>query len=86
MPFDWQPEILAPAVLSTAARVQPPKTAISNAPAWITFAQALTASHNASRNDNLPQPSMRGEAVSIRISQAPYEKGLTSVRGTFMGG
>jgi len=71
-----QPSIIGEVVLSTAARVQPPKVAISNASAPITFAQALTTSQNTSTNDNLPQPSNRGVAVSIRISQAPYEKGV----------
>jgi hypothetical protein len=87
MPFDWQAKISAPAptVLSTIAWLQPLKTAISNAPAPITFAQTLTASHNASTNDNLPQPSIRGEALSIQISQASYEKGVDVYKRNLSG-
>jgi hypothetical protein len=74
MSFDWKAEILAPAAL-TATRVQTTRTAVP-ASAPITFAQALTSSHNAATNEYLPQPSIRGETVFIRISQAPYEKGI----------
>jgi hypothetical protein len=49
------------------------------------LAQALPASHNASTNDNLQQPSIQGEAVSIRISQAPYEKGVEVCRRNLRG-
>jgi hypothetical protein len=74
--FNWQAEISSTATLSSAARVQPsPKPATSNV---VSFAQALSASHNVSSNDNLPQPSIRGEAVYIKISQDMYEKGMAT--------
>jgi hypothetical protein len=65
--------------------MQPLKSAISNATASITFAQALTASYNASTNDNLLQLSNRGEAVNIQISQAPYEKGVEVCKRNLRG-
>ena len=40
------------------------------------FAQVWKAPHSISSNENLPQPSIRGEKVSITISQEVYEKGM----------
>ena len=39
------------------------------------FAWALTASTKAASNDNLPQPLIRAEKVSIKITEDIYEKG-----------
>jgi hypothetical protein len=82
--IDWHVDIAAPAVLSTATRVLPIQLVISMAPAP-TFSQTLTASHKASSNENLLQPSIRGESVSIRISQAPYEKGIEICKRNLQG-
>jgi hypothetical protein len=43
-------------------------TTLVTAPGPISFAQALAASPQVSSHDNLPQPSIRCEAVSIKIS------------------
>ena len=75
MPFDWQAELataggithVAPAAMAT----QPHKPA-----SRISFAQALRTSPTISSNDNLPQPLIKGESVSIKISQDMYEKGM----------
>lgn len=77
MPFDWHAETAAPTVISTIVRVLSPTIhAIATAHAPMSFAQALTSSISTSSNDNIPQPYIRGEAVCIKISQAPYEKGI----------
>jgi len=51
----------------------------------ISFAQALTGTTKAASNDNLPQSLIRGETVSIKITQDIYEKGMavckTNLRG-----
>jgi len=40
------------------------------------FAQALVASHGKATNYNLPQPTIHGETLSIRITQPIYEQGV----------
>jgi len=81
--FNWQAEISSTTTLSPAARVQPsPKPATSNV---VSFAQALTASHNVSSNDNLFQPSVRGEAVYIKILHDMYEKGMAACNQNLHG-
>jgi len=51
----------------------------------ISFAQALTAAPTTFVNDNLPQPLIRGESVSITISQQIYEKGLEIYKHNLRG-
>jgi len=51
----------------------------------ISFAQALTAAPTTFVNDNLPQPLIRGESVSITISQQIYEKGLEICKHNLRG-
>jgi len=64
-------------------RVEPPPLPIASQA--VTFAQALTASTKVFSNDNLPQPSIRGETLSTKITQNIYEKGMavckTALRG-----
>jgi hypothetical protein len=76
-----------PSFLSTAVRVQLP-IALVTAPGPISFSQALAASPQLSSHDNLHQPSIRGEAVSIKISSETYEKGIEvckrNLRGRFV--
>jgi hypothetical protein len=74
MPFDWQAELSSTVVPAPAARVRPPPPSMPLAAA--SFAQVLTASQFVSSNENLPQPSIRRETVSITISQDMYEKGM----------
>jgi len=81
--FDWQAEIYVPAVPTKVARfVTPPPPVASPVSS---FAQALTTSTRDASNDNLPQPLIRGERVSIKITQDIYEKGMdvckTNLRG-----
>jgi len=87
MPFDWQAEILAPAT-APAIRVQPTHVAAS-VPRAISFAQALKSSlnppHKVSMNGDLPQPSIRGEIVSICISQSMYEQGIDVCKKNLSG-
>jgi len=82
MSFDCQAELAAPVGLSLAAMAPPPPPKPVN---MISFAQLLTASHIASSNDNLPQPTIRGESVSIKISQAMYEKGMAVCKRNLRG-
>jgi len=81
MPFDWQAELFSPsAALSTpvpSTRVTSPSAAVpANQTPPRTFAQALVASHSKVTNDNLPQPTIRGDTLSIRITQPVYEQGV----------
>jgi len=81
--FDWQAEMSALAALPTTARVVTPPTTVASP--VISFAQALTGTTKAASNDNLPQSLIRGETVSIKITQDIYEKGMavckTNLRG-----
>jgi len=52
----------------------------------IYFAQVLTASHTSSSDYNLLQPTIIGESVSIKISQALYEKGMAVCKRNLHGG
>lgn len=61
-------------VPAPGARVRPPPPTMPSAA--ISFAQVLKAPHSVSSNENLPHPSIRGEKVSIIISQEVYEKGI----------
>jgi len=79
MAFNWQAKLGVPQgritvnqESSPAAILPPPKTVQK-----VSFAQALFApSTNSDNNDNLPQPLIRGDKVSIHISQSVYEKGM----------
>jgi len=84
--FDWQAEMSAPAAPPKAARLVTPPPLVASP--MISFAQALTASTastKAASNDNIPQPFIRGERVSIKITHNIYEKGMafckTNLRG-----
>lgn len=50
----------------------------------VSFAQELTASTKVSSNDNLPQSSIRGETVSIKITDI-YEKGMEICKRNLWG-
>jgi len=81
--FGWQAEMSVPAAPLKVARVAtlPPPVASP----VISFAQALTASTKAASNDNLPQPLIRGERVSMKITQDIYEKGMTVCKTNLRG-
>ncbi|KEH27899.1 hypothetical protein MTR_5g048840 [Medicago truncatula] len=81
--FDWQIEMYVPAKPPKAARVVtlPPPVAST----VISFAQALKALTKAVSNDNLSQPLIRGERVSIKITQDIYEKGMTACKTNLRG-
>jgi len=88
MSFDWKAEILAPAA-APFVLVQPTLVATSTSvPKAISFARALKSSlnppHTVSTNDDLPQPSIRGETVSIRISQS-IEQGIDVCKRNLRG-
>lgn len=80
MPFDWQaefPPLATPAATTVRAQSNPPVAA--------SFAQILSASKPTSSNDDLPQPSIRGETLSIKISQGMYEKGMAFCKRNLRG-
>jgi len=81
--FDWQAEMSVPATPPKAVRVVTPPPPVASL--VISFARALTTSTKDASNDNLPQPLIRGERVSIKITQNIYEKGMafckTNLRG-----
>ncbi|AET02707.1 hypothetical protein MTR_8g046080 [Medicago truncatula] len=65
----------APAAPSLVAQVQPLQLVRPTAPVQ-SFAQVLSSSISSAPNEPLPQPTIRGESVSIRILQMLYEKGI----------
>ena len=87
--FDWQVELsrpappvsFAPPVFIAARAVSTPSIA---APP-VSFAQAFTGSTKSTSNDNLPHPLVRGEQVSIKITQDVYEKGTTVCKHNLRG-
>jgi hypothetical protein len=81
--FDWQAEMFVPAAPPKVARVVTPPPPVASP--VISFAQALTASTKAASNDNLPQPLIRGERVSIKITEDIYEKGTTFCKTNLRG-
>ena len=78
MPFDWQAELLLPTTAPSKAAQSPMALPRS-------FAQALVASHDKATNDNLPQPTIRGETLSIRITQPIYEQGVNVCKRNLRG-
>lgn len=100
MPFDWQAKLSSTMVPAAAARVRPPPptmppAAISfarvvtpplpTASPVVNFAQALTASTRAASNEILPQPTIRGETVGIKITQGIYERGMDVCKSNLRG-
>jgi len=81
--FDWQDEMSVPTPNPSTARVATPHVPVASP--FFSFAQALTGSTKAASNDNLPQPSIRGERVNIKITQDFYERGtnfcMSNLRG-----
>ena len=81
--FDWQGEM---ATLTTAPKVaraatpRPPSTQ-----QVVSFAQALTGSTRAASNDNLPQPKIRGETLSVKITQEIYDRGTDFCKSNLRG-
>jgi len=78
MPFDWQADLLLPTAAPSKAAPSPlalPSTTAVPAPQPPprSFAQALVASHGKATKDNLPQPTICGETLSICITQPIYE-------------
>lgn len=89
MPFDWQAELSSPA--ATPARAAPSPMAMTSTPAVASippprfFAQALVASHNNVPNTTMPLPTIRGDSLSIRITQPVYEKGVDVCKRNLCG-
>jgi len=82
MPFDWQAELASPGNLSTLpVMTPPPPKPVSK----LSFVQAVSASNSISTNDDLPEPLIRGETVSIQISQHVYEKGMEVCKRNLRG-
>ena len=83
MPFDWQAELSTPSTspISAAMVVAPPPKIVQ----CISFAQALATTPKTSSNDNMPKPLIRGESVSITITQQIYEKGLEICKHNLRG-
>jgi len=80
--FDWHAELSRPAPLPTAARAA---TIPSVVALLVSFAQALTGSTKTASNDNLPQPLIRGEQVSVKITEEVYEKGTAVCKHNLRG-
>ena len=80
MPFDWQAELAITGTASPRLAPPPPKPV-----SRLSFAQAVSASASISTNDDLPQPLIRGESVSIHISQHVYEKGMEICKRNLRG-
>jgi hypothetical protein len=81
--LDWQAEIAPPEALPKGARVAPPPLPVATPD--VSFPQAFTASTKVSSNDNLPQPLIRGETVSIKITQDIYEKRMALCKRNLRG-
>jgi len=81
--FDWQAKMATLAAAPKVARVAtpPPLPTLQ----VVSFAQALTGSSRVASNDNLPQPIIRGETLSVKITQEIYDRGTdfckTNLRG-----
>lgn len=83
MPFDWQAELAStgsPSIPMPAMMAPPPKPVNK-----LSFAQVVSASTSISTNDDLPEPLIRGESVSIQISHHVYEKGMTVCKWNLRG-
>jgi len=61
--------------------VAPPATHLQR----ISFAEALATAPKTSSNENMPKPLIRGESVSITITQQIYEKGLEICKHNLRG-
>ena len=89
MPFDWRSELSLPA--TTPSKVAPSPMALTSAatvspqPQSRSFAQALVASHSNVTNVIMPQPTIRGDTLSIRITQPVYEKGVNVCKRNLRG-
>jgi len=80
--FDWQAELSRPSPLPTAARAEVYTSAVAPP---VSFAQALTGSTKIALNDDLPPPLIRGEQVSVKITQEVYEKGKAVCKNNLRG-
>lgn len=80
--LDWQAELPHPIPLPIAVRAATPPP--SAAPP-ISFAHALTGTAKTASNENLPQPLIRGEQVSVKITQEVYEKGTAVCKHNLRG-
>lgn len=80
--FDWQAELSHPVPLPTAVRAATPPPA---AEPPVSFAQALIGTDKTTSNENLPRPLIRGEQVSVKITQEVYEKGTAVCKHNLRG-
>ena len=75
----WATLTTAPKV-ARAATPPPPSTQ-----QVVSIAQALTGSTRAASNDNLPQPKIRGETLSVKITQEIYDRGTDFCKSNLRG-
>jgi len=73
MPFAWQAEFSFPAATPSKAAPSPMvptsiTTVSAPQPPSCSFAQAMVASHSNVTNVAMPQPTIRGDTLSIRIT------------------
>ena len=87
MQAEWLLPTAAPSKVVPSPMALPSTTAVpAPQPPPRSFAQALVASHGKATNYNLPQPTIHGETLSIRITQPIYEQGVMCGRETFVEG
>ena len=80
--FDWQAEMSAISIApKVATALSPPAPSVSPK---VSFAQALTASHQTVPNVR-PTPTLMGETLSIKITQAIYERGMNFCKTNLQG-
>ena len=90
MPFDWQAKLSLQA--ATPSKAAPSPMALTSVaaisapqPQPRSFVQALVASHSNVSNVIMPQPTIRGDTLSIRITQPVYEKGVNVCKRNLRG-
>jgi len=82
MAFDWQTE-LATTVKSPSTAVPPAH--LIQAPTTKSFAQALVSATVTENSAPLPSPIVRGETLSIQISQETYARGIEVCKRNLRG-
>jgi len=90
MPFDWQVELSLPVATPTTVVPSPmlltsTEAASAPIPPPRSFAQALVASHSNVPKTDMPQPTICGNTLSIRITQPVYENGVNVCKRNLRG-
>lgn len=85
MSFDWQAESAVPSgPLVAATQISPHVHTVAPPPPTKSFAQVLATSQSSVKEIS-PLPVIRGDEVSIKITPALYEKGLTVCKRNLRG-